>query len=98
MKGRAVGRLTSGGNDVNTLAANVTGNVHYTDANGFDIGKVKNTKGVDTDGNRLRLEVVTGSAGTPSVTPAPLTVPVNSMAAAAAVVSVPGRLHRFPRT
>ncbi|WAS03919.1 CHAT domain-containing protein [Gloeomargaritales cyanobacterium VI4D9] len=46
--------LTNATNDINTLAANTTNDIKYTDANGFAIGTV-NTVGVNTGGNNLTL-------------------------------------------
>jgi hypothetical protein len=48
--------LTSGGNHVGTLAADVAGSLSYADDAGFDIGSVNGTDGISTGtGNTLAL-------------------------------------------
>jgi len=52
--------LTNTGNNINTLAANTSNFIKYTDTDGFDIGTV-NTVGVNTGGNNLTLEAISGT-------------------------------------
>jgi CHAT domain-containing protein len=52
--------LDNTSNNINTLAANTSNFIKYTDTDGFTIGTV-NTVGVNTGGNNLTLEAVSGT-------------------------------------
>jgi CHAT domain-containing protein len=47
--------LTNTSNNINTLAANTTNDIKYTDANGFDIGTVNTTNGITAPGKNVTL-------------------------------------------
>ncbi|APB34573.1 filamentous hemagglutinin family outer membrane protein [Gloeomargarita lithophora Alchichica-D10] len=49
--GNGLYALTNTNNDVATLAANTTNTIKYTDTNGFEIGTVNATNGINTTGN-----------------------------------------------
>ncbi|MBI1918387.1 MAG: hypothetical protein HYS12_27160, partial [Planctomycetes bacterium] len=53
--------LTNPGNDVNTLAANVTGAVSYTDFDDLTIGSVGGTNGVVTTNSAIAIATVDGA-------------------------------------
>ncbi len=48
--------LTNPNNDINILAGNTTNNIKFTDTNGFDIGTVNGTDGVNVGANNLTLK------------------------------------------
>lgn len=48
--------LTNTNNDITTLAASTSGAISYRDTNGFAIGTVNSTVGVNTGGNTLTLQ------------------------------------------
>ncbi len=48
--------LANTANDINTLAANTTNSIKFTDTNGFDIGTVNSTSGVNVGANNLTLK------------------------------------------
>jgi hypothetical protein len=53
--------LTNTSNNISTLAANTSNDIKYTDANGFDIGTVGSTNGVNVGANNLTLEAISGT-------------------------------------
>ena len=48
--------LTNASNDISTLAASTSGSISYRDTNGFAIGTVNSTTGINTGGNNLSLQ------------------------------------------
>ncbi len=56
--------LTNASNDISTLAASTSGSISYRDSNGFAVGTVNSTTGINTGGNNLSLQ--SGAAVTQS--------------------------------
>jgi len=53
--------LTDTNNNISTLAANTSNDIKYTDANGFVVGTVGSTNGVNVGANNLTLEAISGT-------------------------------------
>jgi len=56
--------LTNGSNNVDTLAADTTNDISYTDADDLTVGTVQGTSGINTNGNAVSLKTETGGGGT----------------------------------
>jgi filamentous hemagglutinin family protein len=56
--------LTNGSNNVDTLAADTTNDISYTDADDLTVGTVLGTSGINTNGNAVSLKTETGGGGT----------------------------------